>query len=835
MPQFPPERWRALSPYLDEVLDVPAEARAGWLSSLRAVDAALAHDLVALLDEHEAADEAGFLDGMVLPPDIWAPPSLVGHVVGPYRLLSLIGQGGSGSVWRAERCDGRFEGQAAVKLLNLALLNRSGEERFRREGTFLARLRHPHIAHLIDAGVSLAGQPYLVLELVDGEAIDTYADARTLPIDDRLRLFLDVLDAVAHAHANLIVHRDIKPANVLVSGTGEVKLLDFGIAQLASPPSDGDDTPQTQASALTREIGRALTPEYAAPEQLAGGAVTTATDVYALGVLLYVLLSGRHPAGRDVRSPATLIRAIVDHEPPPVSEAVAGDVQEPDSLERHAARCATTATRLRRTLRGDLDTIVAKALKKDPAQRYASVTALADDIRRYLHHEPIGARRDSVSYRATRFVRRHVRGVVTTVAILALGVSMTAVYASRLATERDRAQREAAKAVKVSEMLMSLLTSADPYAIRSTPGEPTVRALLDGGADRVQKELAGEPDLQAEMLTLMGRTYRRLGMYDKARRLLEQALAGARQSLGPEHVRVAHALADLGVVQVDLGDYAAAGRTLERALAMRRTLLGPEHPDVAITLAELGRVYQDQGMSARAEALHREALTIRRKVLGEQHRETAVSQSDLASVLRLKGDLAGAESLLRRTLETNRKTRGPGHPNTAITMHDLALVAAARGDWTTAESQLRTVLAMQQRTVGPAHPTLAVTLNSLAKAQVALGRPRDAVTTLQQALAIVGGALGREHQLVGIYSLNLARVHVALRQSAEAVPLLREGLRIRSRAPGVVPMRRRTMPGDDWDVVAASALLGDAPASPAPSRAGRVQAAAQRFTPTVTR
>ena len=235
-------------------------------------------------------------------------------MLGAYRLVSLIGQGGSGSVWLAERCDGRFEGRAAVKLLNVALINRAGEERFRREGTILARLRHPQIAHLVDAGVSRSGQPYLVLEHVDGQAIDRYCDDRTLGIDARVRLFLDVLAAVAHAHANLIVHRDIKPANVLVSVDGAVKLLDFGIAKLIEPGGDWE-VRATEGSPLTREVGRSLTPEFAAPEQLAGGAVTTATDIYSLGVLLYVLLSGHHPAGRAVRSPATLIRAIVDTEP----------------------------------------------------------------------------------------------------------------------------------------------------------------------------------------------------------------------------------------------------------------------------------------------------------------------------------------------------------------------------------------------------------------------------------------------------------------------------------------------------------------------------------------
>ena len=835
MPQFPPERWRELSPYLDQALDIETDARGAWVSALRNENPALARDLVALLDEHDAANQAGFLDGLALAPDLCAPPSLAGHIVGPYRLVSLIGQGGSGSVWRAERCDGRFEGQAAVKLLNLALLSRSGEERFRREGTILARLRHPRIAHLIDAGVSVAGQPYRVLELVDGEAIDGYADERALSVEARLRLFLDVLDAVAHAHANLIVHRDIKPANVLVSSTGDVKLLDFGIAQLASPPLEGEHGTPTEASALTREIGRALTPEYAAPEQLVGGPLTTATDVYALGVLLYVLLSGQHPAGRDVRTPATLIRAIVDHEPPPVSAAVAEDASGADAIESHAARCSTTPARLRRALRGDLDTIVAKALRKDPAQRYPSVTALADDIRRHLNHEPISARRDSLGYHAARFIRRHVRGVSMALAVVVAGIGMTYLHTSRLATERDRAQREAAKAVKVSEMLMSVLTSVDPYTIRETPGEPTLRALLDNGAKRVQTELAGEPDLQAELLTMMGRTYRRLGNYDKAHQLLAQALAGAQQAMGPEHVRVAHALSDLGVVQVDLGDYVGAGQSLERALALRRKLLGPEHPDVAITLAELGRVYQDQGLRDRAEALHREALSIRSKVLGEGHRETAVSQSDLASVLRLKGDLDAAETLLRSSLETNRRTRGPSHPNTATTTHDLALVAAGRGDWQAARAQLRSALAMQHQSVGPNHPTVATTLNSLAKTEIALGHPSEALQLLERALAIVTATLGRDNQLVAIYSLNKARVHMTLNQPAQAVPLLQEGLRIRTHAPGVVPARRRTTASDDWDTAAARALLAAALEATGTQRATPAIETTQRRAPIVTR
>jgi serine/threonine-protein kinase len=817
MATVPADRWRALSPYLDEALDIPKEERTAWLTSLQVRDATLAADLRALLAEQDVVEESHFLERDAVPPPR-PTPSLAGQVLGAYRLVSPIGQGGMGSVWLAERCDGRFEGRAAVKLLNFALMGRTGEERFRREGTILARVTHDHIAHLIDAGVSPAGQPYLVLEHVDGQSIDRYCDEHALGIEARLRLFLDVLEAVAHAHANLIVHRDIKPANVLVSVDGRVKLLDFGIAKLLE--CDGGDVtsahlrpqgappcPSSETAALTREGGAALTPEYAAPEQLAGQPVTTATDVYALGVLLYVLLSGRHPAGDASRSPAALIRAIVDTVPMRVSDAIRADMNTPDGAERHAAQCGTTSSRLRRQLRGDLDTIVAKALKKNPDERYASVTAMADDLRRFLQHEPISARPDTLSYRAARFVRRHAGGVATAAALVVAIVVATAFHTSRLSAERDRARREAEKATKVSELVIGLLTSADPYAVRTTRTEPTVRGLLDSGAEQVQKELIGQPELQAQILTAIGRTYRRLGVFDKAQPLLEQALASAQTAYGQQDIRVAQALHDLGSVFLDKGDYASAVRSMEQALDMRRKLLGPEHADVAVTLVELGRAYQDEGFNQRAEPLQGEALRIRRKVLGDEHRETAVSLADLASVLRLNGDLASAESFLNQSLDVNRKTRGEDHPNTATTRHDLALIATAKGNLAAAEATLRQVLATHRKTLGDTHPVVATTLNSLSHVLAKQARYDEAAAALKDALAIAGPALGTNHQLYAIYSINLASVYVAQKQFALAEPLLREALRVRMRAPSVVPNRRRTLLEDDWSVDAIQRLL----------------------------
>jgi tetratricopeptide (TPR) repeat protein len=681
------------------------------------------------------------------------------------------------------------------------------EERFRREGNVLARLTHAHIARLIDAGVSAAGQPYLVLEYVDGHPIDRYCDEQHLGIEARIHLFLGVLAAVAHAHGNLIVHRDIKPANVLVRVDGEVKLLDFGIAKLLDP-DDASSNPSV--SALTQEAGSPLTLQFAAPEQVGQGQVTAATDIYALGGLLYFLLSGQHPVGAAVRSPAALMKAIVEVDPCRMSDAVMGEAGSADERADHAARRGTTATKLHRMLRGDLDTIVAKALKKNTSERYISVSALADDLRRYLHREPISARPDTTWYRAAKFVRRHAHGVAAAVVVVLMLAAMTMFYTTRLAAERDRAQREAMKAARVSEALSGLLNGADPIANPATADGFTVAGLLDAATERVQKELADQPDAQAEIFTTIGRMYRRVGMYDKAQELLERALVSGRAAFGAEHAAVAQTLNDLGGLAAEKGDYKTAAASLESALGIRRRIYGPEHTSVADTLAELGRIYQDQGLNARAEPLHREALAIRRKVLGDERGETAVSLSDVASVLRLNGDLDGAEALLRQSLAVHRKTRGDAHAMTATTMHDLALVIAAKGDGTSAESLFRSAMDIHRKALGESHPLVAVTLNSLSHVLRDQGRHAAAAAALQDALKIARPVLGNDHQLIAIYTLNLASISLALGEPAAAEPLIRDGLRIRLRSPQMVPNRRRIVSDDDWSIGAAKSLLGAA-------------------------
>ena len=447
------------------------------------------------------------------------------------------------------------------------------------------------------------------------------------------------------------MHRDLKPSNVLVTGDGQVKLLDFGIAKLLER--------RRAISMLTREGGVALTPKYAAPEQVTGGPITTATDVYTLGVLLFELLTGQHPTGLAAGSPIEFVKAITIGKTLRLSSAALSEDARL-STERAEQR-ATTPDRLHRVLRGDLETIVAKALKSNPAERYASVAEFAEDLRRVLEHQPIAARPDTLRYRATKFAQRHWRPLAAGLAALAVLVAVVIFYTQRLQTERDRARLEADKASQVSALLTDLLTGADPYR-NPDATEPTVQSLLDLGAARVARELGDRPELQTEMFAIIGRTFERMGRRDKALPLLQQAVATGRRALGPADARLASSLNHLGVLYRETGQPAEGEPLIREALAMRRQVLRPRHADVAITLVELSRALADQGRNLEAEPLSREALSIRKAVFGENHRETATSKSDLGQLLQRRGDLDGAEVLLRENLATALNVLGPEHP-----------------------------------------------------------------------------------------------------------------------------------------------------------------------------
>jgi serine/threonine protein kinase len=706
MPELTPERWREIAPHLDRVLEKPEPDRAVYLAEIRTRDPELAAELEALLDERLGASRDRFLEGS---PSTIPSASIAGQVFGTYTLDALIGQGGMGNVWLAHRSDGRFESRAALKLLNASLVGRSGEERFRREGQVLARLADPHIARLIDAGVAASGQPYLVLEYVEGRPIDEYCDAEGLRVERRLELFLEVLEAVAHAHANLIVHRDIKPSNVLVDRGGHVKLLDFGIAKLLEGEGEGG-----AATALTREAGRALTPEFAAPEQITAGVVTTATDVYALGTLLYLLLTGRHPAGEALRSPAELIRWTLETEPDRPSVAVSpGRRRGAAETDDVAAARSATPEALRRKLRGDLDTIVSRALKKHPAERYPSVAALADDLRRFLRHEPIAARPDTLGYRTARFVQRHRTGVaaVALVLLAAVAGSVAVLRESREARrQRDAARGELARATAANEFLGFLLSTAAPAGRMLSQ-----QALLEQGQALADKQFADNPPLHAEILATIGQQYLDAENWPRAIPVLERATR-----IAPDAGLRSRTLCALALAQMATGNVDAAKATIARGMATlpegsqyaleraaclcrqsefgyftdegapmtqnaRAALAVLDAAPVGSTVERLNAMgdlaygYYLSRENARADAAYAELMASLEKT-GRGRTTAAADALNNWALVHFVGDIVRAEPLMRRSLELRRSIEGPDVTPTIVFDYASVLSRLARYD-----------------------------------------------------------------------------------------------------------------------------------------------------------
>jgi eukaryotic-like serine/threonine-protein kinase len=656
-----PERWRILSPYLDEALELPDSGRSAWLDALRAKDATLAEAIEDYLEELGEVRQEHFLETGTSPSPV--QPTLAGQRMGAYTLREKIGQGGMGGVWLADRTDGRYQGVAAVKLLNASLMGHEAEARFQREGSILARLRHPHIAHLIDAGLSPGGQPYLILEHVDGEHLDTHCDRRQLDVEARVTLFLDVLAAVSHAHANLIVHRDLKPSNVLVTKDGTVKLLDFGIAKLVE--KEGGET----ITAITKIGDAVLTPQYAAPEQLTGGGITTATDVYALGVLLYVLLSGRHPAGEHVQTPADLVRAIVEGEAPPLSSAAVTVIGDAASIKSSALR-AVTPRKLKDLLQGDLDNIVAQALKKRPDERYPSADALAADLRRYLAHEPVSARPDSITYRVAKFVRRNRLPVaLAAVVLVALvsGLAGTVWQARAAARQRDLALAQLARAESINEFTAYLLG-------QMPSGQPVrVSEILTRAEHLVEKRFARDPTPAVDLQVTMGGIYAIREDADSARRLLKHAYETS-QSLSDPATRAKAACAWARSVALD-GDFDAARKLVDSGLALTSS---EERFDGVVTgcLIDRGTIAMDAGDVDGVFASGQAALERLRERPDALPETRANALQMMAVAGRMRGDVAEANKMFAAAMDQLGVIGREDSTDAAVLLHNWALNAA---------------------------------------------------------------------------------------------------------------------------------------------------------------
>ena len=705
------ERRNRIEALFEQALAQPPDERAAWLRA-HCDDADLRGEAERLLAAHERS--SGILDEpLYLLSDTLAeasPKPTAGRHIGPYRMVRLLEHGGMGSVYLAERADGQFEQQVALKLLRTGFDSDDRVQRFLAERQILASLNHPNIARLLDGGMTEAGQPFFAMEYVDGHPLDAYCDARHLSVRDRLKLFLTVCDAVQYAHRNLVVHRDLKPSNILVTDDGTVKLLDFGIAKLLDPEAlPAHVAPRTRTGFLP------MTPAYASPEQVRGESLTTASDVYQLGVVLYELLTGHRP--HDVRdcSPSEVERVICNEMPTRPSTAVTDASPRMGSTQ-------STPDRLRKTLQGDLDTIVMKALHKEPDRRFDSAEQLADDLRRFLDGRPVSAHPDRWTYRARKFTRRHRWEVVTTAAFLALllGYALTVTWqADRVRKALAKARLEAQKSEQVTDFLVGLFERATPYQAAGSAapfGDTlTTRDLLDQGAARARRVLTDQPEVQARMMSTLGRIYRQLGHHDEAMSLIEEALVVQQEHLPPNHPDRAESLHERARLLRYAGNTQEAARLYRVSLAIQRMHLGEEHPDIAENIQELAVVAVREGRYARAESLFHKGLAMRTSLHGPDHPSVATALHALGLIYIPRGDLARAERLLRRSLAMRRRHVESDHPLLAETLDRLGQALVRQGRLDEAEPLLREAWSIREELFPEVHPSRAVSLNNMGR------------------------------------------------------------------------------------------------------------------------
>lgn len=774
-----PADWHRLEHLFHQASSLSDDQRLALVEEVRNESPSLAEELESLL--RFAADDAtriGSAVGSALAAsreaDGVAGGPAVGDVLGRYRLVEVIGRGGLSTVFRAERADRQFELEVAVKLIRRELDSDETRERLHRERQILATLEHPNIARLIDGGTSPNGMPYFVMEHVDGEDLERYCETRSLSIDPRIELFLQVCAAVEHAHRRLVIHRDLKPANILVTREGVPKLLDFGIAKPLDPIFA---TPY----AATAPGTRMLTMAFASPEQVRGEALGTATDVYSLGVVLYRLLCGQHPYSLDPASSAEMERRIADQ-----------PVPRPSDVVELGAHSAGAGRRLRRRLAGDLDTIVLEAIRKEQDRRYPSVGALAEDLRRHLEGRPVHARRDTVGYRVGRLVKRHKLASTLVVGL----VASTAFYTVRVAAERDHARQEAAKVAQVSEMLIGLFEASDPEQAR---GETvTASEILARGAERIRTELADQPEIQGTMMGVIGRVYTALGLLTSARPLLEDALEIRLRSLGEQDPAVAASRNELGELLVALGELPRAESQFQQALTTRLEALGEDDPATWTSMSNLAVTLAYQGDLVRAEALFRRVLALRQRYLGEEDPAVATSLNNLADVVDRKGDRVAAEALYRQALALKRRLKGADAPGVALVLNNLARVTENRGDDAAAHDLYREALELNRQLLPMGHPDVAFGIHRMASTARRLGRLEEAEALLREGLETQAGSGEGSARMMAAFLETLVATLLDGGRAEEAVAAAREGL----------ARRMEAYPDGHWRVEVARSLLG---------------------------
>ncbi len=747
------ERWRIVGSIFDRVVDAATIDRDRLLDELCAADSSLRRDVEQLL----AADVSGpSFDGSVdsargVAAAEWASGVdgktwQIHERIGPWRVLRELGRGGMGIVLLAERADGQFEQRAAVKLVKRGMDSDAVQARFLRERQILARLQHPHIARLLDGGIAEDGRPYFAMEYIDGEPILRYCAQCDLSIDARIRLFCDVCEAVQFAHGQLVIHRDIKPSNILVTANGEAKLLDFGIAKLLDD-SHGGMTQTVDAQ------HRPLTPAYAAPEQIRGQPVSTATDIYSLGVVLFELLTGKRPFDLHDASNLDAVRNAMDSTTTtPLPSKVVDDARP-----AHVRR-----------LRGDLDTIVLTAIQRDPQRRYATVDAFSKDLQRFLHGQPISARRDSLGYRVSKFVDRHRFGVAA--AVLGVAILLSAlVVAVWQAREKSR---QAVVSQQVTEFLVGIFRGADPSISRGA--NITAQDLLDQGTERLRSDAFVESDVRARLLNTIATTYTNLGLYDRALPIAQEALTLRRAESPRDDKDIAESLYELGHINRLKADYATAEPLLRESLDLRRAVLPRDDPSVIQGLDDLGALQSSRGEFQAASENFGAALHLAEQHFGTDATETARYIDDYAANLDDLGKRQEALALYRRGLAIREKNLGPNDADVATSLINLGTHLDDSGEYKISREMGERALKIRRQVYGPAHPLVGIAEVALAGIYISVRLFDEAENLAQDALSIFRRGLPEDHPKISETLNMLGIIHVARRDFAGAVPLMRE-------------------------------------------------------------
>lgn len=774
------ERWQRLETVFFTALELDPAARKIYLDEACGEDAALRLELESMLSAEEdgmalALESRLLAENQVSVP---GPVNLVGSQIGPYRLEELIGEGGMGEVYLARRDDDQYEQKVALKLVKPGHRSAQMLTRFRMERQVLARLTHPNITQLLDGGIDREGRPYLVMQYVEGIPITDFCDKNALSIDDRLDLFRTVCRAVQHAHRSLIVHRDLKPSNILVTEDGVVKLLDFGIAKLLDPEWD-------LSVAVTQSQVRLMTPEYAAPEQVKGDAITTATDVYALGVLLYEILSGRRPYRLGNRMQVEIERVICEEIPArpstAVTEIVPEDAAQPTNNPESVSRARRTGvSRLKKMLQGDLDNIVMMALRKEPERRYVSAEQLSQDIERYLDGHPVAAQKDTTGYRLKKFVRRNRVAVlaVSIIFLLLMGFTISTIIQSRaLARERDRAQVEAETATQVTQFLVELFDSADP---NENQGEPvSVQEILRKGAERIEEDLVDQPEVRSTILAHLGRVHNRLGLLDESSALFLQSLALHQELYGDKSIEAASIQTSIAENLVNRGRFDEADSLLDLSLAVQRAGLHEEHKDIAATLNAKAGVAYHRGAFDQAENYFKESISIWIANKGDTDNQIVIGYSGLAAAQIANKKQVEAELNLLRALEVADSLKITKHIVLAGVLNNLGHLYATQERLEEADSLFVLSLAMRRELFGDQHQIIPVSLNNLAMMRRQMGRLDEAEQFALEGLVLqrrIGGTVvGRAAKNVAAIQLDMGKYIESEAHNLEALRILTDG------------------------------------------------------------